>query len=91
MQDVRDRQPPPAAIEQSEASPPATPARVVQAEPAPAPQPEFTLSAIPTANELRANGTIQMAELHLDIHVYSEVPADRFVFINMVRHREKNC
>ena len=90
LQDVRDRQPPPATTQQSESSPPATPAPVAQAEPAPAPRPEFTLSAMPTANELRANGTIQMAELHLDIHVYSEVPADRFVFINMVRHRENS-
>ncbi len=53
-------------------------------------QPEFTLAALPTADELRANGSIQLAELHLDIHVYSETPADRFVFINMVRHREKS-
>ena len=49
---------------------------------------EFTLRALPTAAELRANGTLQMAELHLDIHVYSDTPADRFVFINMVRHKE---
>ena len=53
-------------------------------------QPEFTLAALPTADELRANGSIQLAELHLDIHVYSETPADRFVFINMIRHREKS-
>ena len=31
-----------------------------------------------------------MPDLHLDIHVYSEAPADRFVFINMVRHKEKS-
>jgi general secretion pathway protein B len=54
------------------------------------PQSRFTLEALPTADELRANGSIQLAELHLDIHVYSEEPADRFVFINMVRHREKS-
>jgi general secretion pathway protein B len=60
------------------------------AKPEPRRQPEFTLAALPTADELRANGTIQLAELHLDIHVYSETPADRFVFINMVRHREKS-
>ncbi len=28
------------------------------------------------------------SDLHLDIHVFSEVPADRFVFINMNKHRE---
>ena len=37
-----------------------------------------------------ANGQLQMADLHLDIHVYSDEPAERFVFINMVRHREKS-
>ena len=54
------------------------------------PQPEYTLAALPTADELRANGRLQMPELHLDIHVYSTDPAERFVFINMVRHREKS-
>ena len=39
-------------------------------------------------DELRLEGTLQIAELHLDIHVYSEVPEDRFVFINMNKHRE---
>ncbi len=60
------------------------------AQPGPRQQAQFTLEALPTADELRANGSIQLAELHLDIHVYSETPADRFVFINMVRHREKS-
>jgi hypothetical protein len=27
--------------------------------------------------------------LNIDIHVYSEKPADRFVFINMNQYREK--
>ena len=45
---------------------------------------------MPTAAELRANGTLQMAELHLDIHVFSDNPEDRFVFINMVRHKENS-
>ena len=39
-------------------------------------------------DELRLQGTLQIAEMHLDIHVFSEVPADRFVFINMNKHRE---
>ena len=54
------------------------------------PQPGYTLAVLPTADELRANGTLQMPDLHLDIHVYSIKPAERFVFINMVRHREKS-
>ncbi len=45
---------------------------------------------IRTIDELRLSGELQMAELHLDIHVYSENPADRFIFINMVKHREQS-
>jgi general secretion pathway protein B len=43
---------------------------------------------VKTLDELRVSGAIQITDLHLDIHVYSEVPEDRFVFINMVKHRE---
>lgn len=42
-----------------------------------------------TFMELRANGSIQTPDLHLDIHVYSETPTERFVFINMSKYREK--
>ncbi len=42
----------------------------------------------PTIQEVRVSNTIALPELHLDIHVYSEVPADRFVFINMAKLRE---
>ena len=41
-----------------------------------------------TLDELRLAGSIQLPELHLDIHVYAEDPAERFVFINMNKHRE---
>ena len=37
---------------------------------------------------MRANGLLQLPDLHLDIHVYSATPAERFVFINMSRYRE---
>lgn len=47
-----------------------------------------TIATVPTIDELRLEGSLQIAELHLDIHVYSEVPKDRFVFINMNKHRE---
>ena len=43
-----------------------------------------------TIDEVRLNGTLQMKDLHLDIHVYSDDPAERFVFINMAKHREKS-
>ena len=41
-----------------------------------------------TFNEVRVNGSVQLPELHLDIHVYSEIPVDRFVFINMSKYKE---
>lgn len=66
----------------------AAPAQAAPAEAAPASQ--FTLRALPTADDLRLTGNMQIAELHLDIHVYSDAPADRFVFINMVRHQENS-
>jgi general secretion pathway protein B len=43
-----------------------------------------------TIDEVRVNGSLQMTDLHLDIHVYSEVPAERFVFINMTKYREQS-
>ena len=42
----------------------------------------------PTIYEVRASGSISLPDLHLDIHVYSDAPEDRFVFINMSKHRE---
>ncbi|MGI9271132.1 MAG: general secretion pathway protein GspB [Woeseiaceae bacterium] len=45
-------------------------------------------TSIPTIDQLRLDGSLQVDELHLDIHVYSDDPAERFVFINMDKHRE---
>jgi general secretion pathway protein B len=42
----------------------------------------------PSIQEVRASGTSNLPELHLDIHVYSSKPEDRFVFINMVKLHE---
>jgi general secretion pathway protein B len=44
---------------------------------------------LPTFNELRARGTLQLPDLHLDIHVFGGKPADRFVFVNMNKYREQ--
>jgi general secretion pathway protein B len=57
-------------------------------EPTPANNSRVTEAPVPTVDELRLEGTLQIAQLHLDIHVYSEVPDERFVFINMNKHRE---
>lgn len=43
-----------------------------------------------TIDEVRLNGSLELTDLHLDIHVYSDDPDERFVFINMVKHREQS-
>lgn len=43
---------------------------------------------LPTIHDVVANGIVSLPELHVDIHVYSEIPGDRFVFINMIKHKE---
>jgi general secretion pathway protein B len=53
-----------------------------------APSPVVNTMALPTIHELLANGSISLPELHVDVHVYSEVSEDRFVFINMNKHME---
>lgn len=58
--------------------------------PTPAAATASTTRRVLTIDEMRLNGTLQIPDLHLDIHVYSEVPEERFVFINMVKHREKS-
>ena len=50
--------------------------------------PEKIATSYATFNELRANGTIVLPDLHLDIHVYSEQPDERFIFVNMSKYRE---
>lgn len=42
---------------------------------------------LPTASALVATGT-SLPDLHLDIHVYSNSPAERFVFVNMRKYQE---
>jgi len=42
----------------------------------------------PTLQEVRVRGAINLPDLHLDIHVFSPNPDDRFVFVNMSKLRE---
>jgi general secretion pathway protein B len=44
-----------------------------------------------TFNNLRAQGVLILPDMHLDIHVYSGQPADRFVFINMRKYKERDA
>lgn len=55
--------------------------------PAPAPTAPVT-DGLPTFNDLRVSGQLQLPDMHLDIHVYSGQPADRFVFVNMSKYKE---
>jgi general secretion pathway protein B len=43
---------------------------------------------LPTLMELTLAGSIELRPLHLDIHVFSNQPSERFVFINMAKYRE---
>ncbi|MEQ8205598.1 MAG: general secretion pathway protein GspB [Woeseia sp.] len=45
--------------------------------------------SIPTMMELQISGELQLPELHLDIHVYSQSADERFVFVNMSKYREQ--
>ncbi|HSN69980.1 MAG TPA: general secretion pathway protein GspB [Steroidobacteraceae bacterium] len=49
---------------------------------------EEPAEALPTVNDLRLSGSGSFPEMHLDIHVYAPLPADRFVFINMRKYVE---
>jgi general secretion pathway protein B len=49
--------------------------------------PQMASEVLPTANALTASGTV-LPDLRLDIHVYSNKPSERFVFINMHKYTE---
>lgn len=59
-------------------SAPGAPARTIQEDP----------GNVPTLAALGGAGALNLPELHLDIHVYSMTPAERFVFINMRKYTE---
>jgi general secretion pathway protein B len=42
----------------------------------------------PSFDEMRTKGTMDLPDLHIDIHVFNQQPEDRFVFINMSKLRE---
>jgi general secretion pathway protein B len=69
----------------------AAPAAATSATPATSPTPTGSSDAyrnLPSLMELTLAGTISLQPLHLDIHVYSALPAERFVFINMRKYHE---
>ena len=72
---------------QSRSVPPGSVSRTVPGTNAPEPMvSQATSSNLPTAEELGAQAGVP--ELHLDIHVYSTSPAERFVFVNSRKYKE---
>ena len=84
---------PPEPVPRSRAPEPADSAAEAPAQqvstPAPEPSPTVT-DGLASFKELRSRGVLQLSDLHLDIHVYSGVPAERFVFINMAKYTENS-
>lgn len=81
--EAKQNQPPP--IEIAPVAPGPREQQTVTTQPRPS-----TTARVMTFDEVRLNGSVQLRDLHLDIHVYSDEPAERFVFINMVKHREQS-
>ena len=82
---VRDEEPSGAASQPARAAAPAEP------DPGPGAGVVDTASspqALPTLTEIRLNDGVQLPDMNLDIHVYGESAADRFVFIDMKKLQE---
>jgi general secretion pathway protein B len=73
-------------------APPAIPATVpaAPANSSPPARPSRILSGndLPTAEQLIGSGSLNIPMLNLDLHVYSQQPARRFVVINTRKYRE---
>jgi general secretion pathway protein B len=74
----------------------ATSAPGTTASPAPAPartRDEGTAddARLPRFADLLMRGELNLPHMHIDIHVYSPVPAERFVFINMRKYAEREA
>ena len=80
----------PKPLETAEPKPLHTPEPLQTADTVAAPASGQNVAGLPSFVEVLTNGTVQLPDLHLDIHVYSEVPEERFVFINMSKQREKS-
>lgn len=56
--------------------------------PAQAPSPAAPATRLPSFQDLQLRGELSLAPMHIDIHVYSDTPSERFVFINMRKYKE---
>jgi general secretion pathway protein B len=77
-----------AAPDRPQADAPPAPGRATSPAPAAPRQAPSKTETLLTFNDVRASGNVGLADMHIDIHVYSEKPSDRFVFINMNQYRE---
>ena len=66
---------------------PASDAAPPQLSPSPREAPPQA-AALPSLQQLSIAGLISLPPLHVDIHVFSAEPTERFVFINMSKYRE---
>ena len=84
---------PPAATGARAASAPTSASPAARSTPAAAtPNAVATEDArLPRFADLVVRGELNVPHMHLDIHVYSGDPAERFVFINMRRYNEGNA
>jgi len=81
----------PAVAVREEEIPPGAPLEEESATPQAVAVPQQSVSeGLPSFNELRVQGVLQLPDMHVDIHVYSGTPADRFVFINMSKYAENS-
>jgi general secretion pathway protein B len=71
------------ATDQPAPSPAPSPAPVQQT-----PAPAASATRLPSFQDLQLRGELSLAPMHLDIHVYSDNPTERFVFINMRKYKE---
>jgi general secretion pathway protein B len=85
-------QPPVQTVTQSEPTPPSTVTASRQpgtrAASARADATPTVQDGLRSFDELRAAGVLQLSDLHLDIHVFSDQRNDRFVFVNMNKYKE---
>ncbi len=84
IEEIRRNAPPRLEVPAPTPNPSAEPAASASARPV------SRAAALRTFYEVVADGTVTLPDLHLDIHVYSDTPDDRFVFINMSKQRENS-
>jgi general secretion pathway protein B len=83
-----------AAARREQPLPPAEPVHRGEAAATASPAPDgrraapVGMATVPSLEELRLKGSVNLPALHIDLHVYNESPSRRFVSINMNKYRE---